>query len=73
MAVDWTLYTLAGHRIAGLREEYATAGPQILHWDGRDDRGDELANGVYLYVLRGSWAGDPDHDIVVTGQMVMMK
>jgi hypothetical protein len=73
MTVTWTLYTLAGHRVAGLRETYATAGPQILHWEGRDDQGDEIANGVYLYVLKGNLPDGDGHAITVTGQLVMMK
>ncbi len=73
MTVTWSLYTLSGHRVARHQEAFPTAGPQILHWDGRDDEGDALANGVYLYVLRGSWPGGDGHDIVVTGQLVMMK
>jgi hypothetical protein len=45
----------------------------VLAWDGRDARGDEIANGVYLYVVRGSAAGDPRHPAVVNGKIVLMK
>ena len=61
MVVQWDIYTLAGRRLRTMRGEITVAGPQvldagphILDWDGRDARGDEIANGTYLYVLRGS-------------------
>ena len=73
MTVTWTLYTLSGHRVIAEREYYPDAGPQILHWDGRDDQGDEIANGVYLYVLRGTLPDGDGHAVVVSGQLVMMK
>jgi len=71
--VTWDIYTLAGRRINSVKEQYDTAGIKILHWNGRDLDGDELANGVYLYVLRGSWAGNQGRDIKETGKLVIMR
>jgi len=73
MDVRWDLYTVSGRRVFSMERGFATAGPKILEWDGRDAAGDPLANGVYLFVLRGSWAGDGGHDLVETGQLVIMK
>lgn len=72
MAIKWDIYTLSGHRIKSM-EETMTAGPQLISWDGRDDQGDEIANGTYLYVLRGNVAGDADRDITETGKLVIMR
>ncbi len=73
MRVEWSIYTLSGHRIKLLREDYASAGPKIMAWDGRDQYGDGIANGVYLYVLRGRRDGDREHEIKQTGRLVIMK
>ncbi|MBM4131128.1 hypothetical protein FJ250_08875, partial [bacterium] len=73
MAVQWDIYTTAGNRLRTLREEFSEAGPRILEWDGRDHRGDEIANGTYLYVLRGSGASADGREITKTGKLVIMR
>ena len=42
------LYDPSGRRVALLHEGALEAGPAFFEWDGRDDRGRELAGGVYL-------------------------
>jgi len=73
MTVEWDIYTVGGRRIWRQHVDFATAGPKILRWDGRDGEGDEIANGVYLYVLRGSRADDPTREVREKGQIVIMK
>lgn len=73
MAVQWDIYTLAGQRLRTLRAEPADAGPCILEWDGRDSQGDEIANGTYLFVLRGEGASADGREITKTGKLVIMR
>ncbi len=73
MEVQWEIYTLAGRRIKTLRQQFTQAGPRILNWDGRDSQGDEIANGTYLFVLRGLGGGDQGRDITKTGKLVIMR
>lgn len=47
--VEIKIYTLAGRLIRTLAATEATAGFNMIKWDGRDGDGDRLANGVYLY------------------------
>ena len=49
--VALTVYNLAGQPVATLTEGAREAGIYTVGWDGRDDRGFELASGVYLYRL----------------------
>lgn len=43
------IYTVSGRHIRTLREiERATVNYRTLQWDGRDDKGEEVANGVYF-------------------------
>jgi len=81
MEVQWDIYTTAGRRLKSMRRNFAQAGPRILAWDGLDDHGDEIANGTYLFVLRGR-VYDPNavfggseegRDITSTGKLVIMR
>ncbi|MBU0743217.1 hypothetical protein KJ554_12820 [bacterium] len=73
MSVSWSIYTLSGHLVYQEGRSFGTAGPQVMHWDGRDTWGDELANGVYLFVVRGHGFDDAGHRLDVTGKLVVMK
>lgn len=45
------VYTVAGHlaAVVDVRAADFGSGGAVVPWNGRDDRGDSLANGVYLY------------------------
>lgn len=73
MNVRWDVYTSAGRRVRTMRPGVLGAGPQILPWDGRDSEGDEMANGTYLYVLRGLGGGHDGSDLIRTGKLVIMR
>ncbi len=73
MSVSWSIYTLSGHKIYETGRDFTTPGPQVMHWDGRDEWGDELANGVYLYVVRGHGFDDDGHRLDITGKLVVMR
>ncbi|MEK6570320.1 MAG: T9SS type A sorting domain-containing protein, partial [Bacteroidota bacterium] len=47
--VDIKIYTLAGRVVKVLRASGVMDRFVRINWDGRDEDGDELANGVYLY------------------------
>ncbi len=49
-----TLYNLLGQRVARPFDDDGPAGDRTILWDGRDDRGRELATGVYLYRLESA-------------------
>ncbi len=43
------VYTIAGRKIRTLIPASLRAGLNIVEWDGRDERGNEVGNGTYLY------------------------
>jgi flagellar hook assembly protein FlgD len=46
------IYNSAGERIRVLREGRESSGThEFVFWDGRSDRGEEAASGVYLFKL----------------------
>lgn len=49
--VDMAVYDLRGRLVRTLRRDVATAGDVAVTWDGCDDRGREVAAGVYLVQL----------------------
>ena len=46
------VHNLTGQRVTTLAEGVYPEGRFAVSWDGRDDRGRELASGVYLARLR---------------------
>jgi hypothetical protein len=59
------VYTIAGRKIRTLTPSVLHAGFNAVLWDGRDERGNEVANGTYLYrvVINGT-NGDNVSDAV---------
>ncbi len=51
--VQIQIYTIGGRLVKTLQSQVATQGFNVrgLTWDGKDDFGDQLANGVYVYRL----------------------
>jgi flagellar hook assembly protein FlgD len=38
----------------------------VVHWDGRDDRGEKAGSGIYLYTIHAA-------DFTATKKMVILK
>ena len=49
--VKLTIYNILGEKVKVLMDEHQTAGYKRAHWDGRDQKGEEVASGVYFYRL----------------------
>lgn len=65
--VKLTVYTLLGQRIAILVDnEKRAAGRHTVQWDGRDDAGNFISSGVYIYKIEVG-------NIAQTKKMVLMK
>ncbi len=52
--VELSIFNLAGQKVATLVQEPRQMGEYSIRWDGRDDAGQRLASGIYLYRLRTS-------------------
>ena len=50
--VELAVYNLAGQRLVHLVEGSREAGVHTVRWNGRNERGRELASGVYVYRLQ---------------------
>lgn len=49
--VELAIYNLAGQKLVQLVAGSREAKIHTVRWDGRDERGRELASGVYVYRL----------------------
>ena len=47
-----TIYTQTGQKVRTLVQEKQGSGFQSINWDGRDDAGQKLSSGIYLYRLQ---------------------
>ncbi len=53
-SVDLAVFTIRGERVRTLASGKKAPGDYIVSWDGRNDRGEALPSGVYLYRLISS-------------------
>jgi hypothetical protein len=64
--VQIMIYNIRGQRIRALVNEVHQPGQYSVIWDGRDDDGNNVGNGVYLYRMTAG-------DIVKTRRMLLLK
>jgi len=50
--VSLKVYNVRGELVRTLVDENRPAGPQVVEWDGSNDRGHSVASGVYFYETR---------------------
>jgi hypothetical protein len=50
--VSLTIYDIRGRRVQTLIDSDLELGNHKIHWDGRNDRGELVASGIYLYRLK---------------------
>ncbi len=52
VTVELTVYDIQGHKIKTLLNEPLEAGTYQVTWDGRNEHGDRISSGIYIYSLR---------------------
>jgi hypothetical protein len=60
------IYNVMGQRIKTLVDETKTAGYYDVIWDGKNEKGQEVASGIYLYRLEAD-------DFKETKKMILLK
>ena len=46
-----TIYDMLGRNVRTLVNEEASAGFYRIEWDGRDDSGQQVVSGMYIYMM----------------------
>ncbi|MBN2200532.1 type IX secretion system sortase PorU [bacterium] len=68
------IYTVDGRRIRRIEGIPAQPGFNWVDWDGRDERGDALSNGVYLYTVTArAGIGGRKAETSEVGKMIKMR
>jgi hypothetical protein len=65
-ATEIIVYDVNGRLVRTLVSGYAPAGVHEVIWDGRNDSGNRVASGLYLYRLRTG-------DVVETRKMILLR
>ena len=60
------VFNINGNKVKTLQEESLPAGKYTTHWDGTNDAGQQLPNGIYLYRLK-------TNDATITRRCVLLK
>jgi hypothetical protein len=50
--VNLTVYDIRGRRVRTLIDSDLEPGSHKIHWNGRNDRGESVSSGIYLYTLK---------------------
>jgi hypothetical protein len=61
-----TIYDILGREVRTLIDDDRPAGNYDIFWDGRNNDGDDIASGVYLYQIRTS-------DFASTRKLLLIK
>ena len=64
--VSLTIFNMLGQEVKVLENAYLAAGTHTYRWDGRDQLGQSVSTGVYLYTLT-------DGQKSITKKMALMK
>jgi hypothetical protein len=67
------VFTVGGRLVRQIDEFRAPAGANQVYWDGRDQEGDDLANGVYLYRIHATSEAYRGDRAEVIGRAVIMR
>jgi hypothetical protein len=64
--VSLTIYNILGQKVKTLVKERQAAGSKTVSWDGKDEKGKDLASGIYFYQLKAG-------EVTQTKRMVLLK
>jgi hypothetical protein len=64
--VTLTIYNILGQKVRTLVDEPKMAGDYEVVWDGKDEKGKDLASGIYFYQLKAG-------DVTQTKRMALLK
>jgi hypothetical protein len=64
--ISLEIYNITGSRVRTLVNERLTAGHKAVTWDGRDDLGNPVSSGIFIYRLRA------DHESI-TKKMLLLR
>jgi flagellar hook assembly protein FlgD len=64
--VKVTIYNILGQKVRVLVDEQQKAGCKSVRWDSKDDQGQEVTSGIYIYRLQAA-------DFAQSKRMILLK
>jgi len=64
--VTLNIYNILGQKVTVLVDEYQSAGYKSVRWNANDHQGQELASGIYFYMIKAG-------DFVQTKKMLLIR
>jgi len=64
--VTLSIFNILGQKVKTLVNEDQEAGPKIVNWDGKNEKGEGVASGIYFYQLKAG-------EVTQTRRMVLLK
>ena len=64
--VNITIYDVRGTHIRSLFNKDQSTGKYLVKWDGRNDRGEEVSAGMYIYSLQSN-------DRIQSKKMILLR
>lgn len=61
-----TIYNILGQKVTTLLDQKKSSGEYRVLWDGKDETGEDVASGIYLYRLSAG-------DVTLTKKMVLLR
>lgn len=49
--VQLTIYNVLGQKVKTIINQHQDAGCKMVYWNGKDDKGNKVASGVYFYKI----------------------
>jgi hypothetical protein len=71
--ISLSIYDLQGHTVRTLVHGDVSAGYHIIQWDGRDDRGNIMASGVYIMRIEAKANDSMQKSFMASRKMILMK
>jgi len=71
--IQLRIYSILGEEVTTVIDERQEAGYHSAVWDGRDDNGNEVASGIYIYQLSVTSPTGTSDNFVSTRLMVLMR
>lgn len=67
-----TIYDILGREVRTLLDSKVDAGFRSVVWDGKDDAGNSVSTGIYIYVLK-AWSQESEETYHNTEKMVLLR
>jgi len=71
--VEFAIYNMLGRRVFSWQNHHESSGYKQVNWNGLDQSGKEVANGIYVYVLTAIPITEPTKQFSTSHKMLLVR